>query len=312
MFFSNTVLSIAPIFLLIVLGYLLRRNIFQNMDFWNTTDKLVYWVLFPALLYFKTATISLSSDIIISYAIVIYSGFGAAVLSAIIIWRTFKLNRPVASSVLQGSARHNAFIALAVAERLFGSEGLSLAALVTALLIPITNIVVVSLMVMIVQSDKKQGIVKSILRDLVRNPLLISVLLGIGMNLSGVTPILVVNELTGVLGQAALPIMLLGIGANIRVRRMGPVGWPTFYATLGKMVVFPAVMAIVAWATGLPQLATMVAAIFGAVPTAVSSFTLARQMGGDSQLMSSIITIQTILSVLSVPITLTLVQQLLF
>lgn len=308
MFFGNIILSIAPIFLLIVLGYVLRRNIFQNMEFWNTTDKLVYWVLFPALLYFKTATISLSSDIITAYGTVIYSGFGAAVVFALIVWRTFRLNPPVASSVLQGAARHNAFIALAVAERLFGSEGLSLAALVTALLIPITNIVVVSLMVMIVQSDKKEGLVKSILRDLMRNPLLISVLLGIGMNLSGITPIPIVNELTDILGRAALPIMLLGIGANIRVRRMGPVGWPTFYATLGKMVVFPTALAVAAWSVGLPELAAMVAAIFGAVPTAVSSFTLARQMGGDAPLMSSIITIQTALALLSLPITLTIVQ----
>ena len=308
MFFSNTILSIAPIFLLIVLGYLLRHNIFQEMAFWGTTDKLVYWVMFPALLFFKTSTIDLSGDIIASYSIVVYTGFGTAVLYALIVWKLFRLNGPVASSVLQGSARHNAFVALAVAERLFGSEGLSLAALVTALLIPITNIVVVSLMVLIVQSDKKQGIVKSILRDLMRNPLLISVLLGIGMNLTDITPIPVVNELTGILGQAALPIMLLGIGANIRIRRMGPVGWPTFYATLGKMVVFPVVLVVMGRAMGLSELATMVAAIFGAVPTAVSSFTLARQMGGDAPLMSSIITIQTALAAISIPITLTIVQ----
>ena len=308
MFFSNTILSIAPIFLLIVLGYLLRRNIFQEMSFWNTTDRLVYWVMFPALLFFKTSTIDLSGDIIASYSIVVYTGFGAAVLYAIIVWKLFGLNGPVASSVLQGSARHNAFVALAVAERLFGSDGLTLAALITALLIPVTNIVVVSLMVMLVQSDRKQGVVKPILRDLMRNPLLISVLVGISMNLVGITPIPVVNELTGILGQAALPTMLLGIGANIRVRRMGPIGWPTFYATLGKMVVFPAVLVVMGWATGLPELATMVAAVFGAVPTAVSSFTLARQMGGDAPLMSSIITIQTALALLSLPITLTIVQ----
>jgi predicted permease len=309
--YGDIILSIAPVFLLILLGYGLRRRGFPTVEFWNLNDKLVYWILFPALLFSKTSTITLSSDKILSDAIVIYSGFGSAVLFALLVGQIFRFNGPVSSSVLQGAARHNAFIALAVAQRLFGNPGLSQAALVTALLIPITNIVVVTLMVVLIQGAGQKGVIRSVLRDLVRNPLLIAVVLGVGMNMLSVTPIPVIDDLTDILGRGALPIMLLGVGANIRVRNMGKIGFPTFCSIVGKMVIFPVMIVVVAQAIGLSELATMVAVVFGAVPTAASANTLARQMGGDTHLMSTVITIQTALSFLSLPLTVAIVQQLL-
>jgi predicted permease len=293
------------------MGYGLRRRGFPAVEFWNLNDKLVYWVLFPALLFSKTSTITLSSDKILSDAMVIYSGFGSAVLFGLLVGQIFRFEGPVSSSIVQGTARHNAFIALAIAERLFGNQGLSQAALVAALLIPVTNIVVVTLMVVLIQGTGQKSVLRSILRDLARNPLLIGVLLGVGMNMLGVTPLPVIDDLTDILGRGALPIMLLGVGANIRVRNMGKIGFPTFASVLGKMVVFPAVIVVVARSIGLSELATMVAVIFGAAPTAASANTLARQMGGDALLMSTIITIQTALSFLSLPLTLAMVQQLL-
>ncbi len=308
--YSNIILSIAPIFLLIILGYGLRRRGFPTVEFWNLNDKLVYWVLFPALLFSKTSTISLLGDQILSNTIVIYSGFGSSVLFALLVGMVIGLNGPTFSSVLQGCARHNAFIALAVAERLFGDQGLAQAAFVAALLIPITNIVVVTLMVVLIQgSEKQKGVIGSILRDLARNPLLIAVVLGIGLNLLGVTPLPVIDDLTDILGRGALPIMLVGVGANIRIRSMMRIGPPIILSIVGKMVIFPVMIVVVALALGLSELAVMIVLIYGAVPTSASAFTLARQMGGDAPLMSTIITIQTTLSFLSLPLTMAVVQQ---
>jgi len=150
-------LSIAPIFLLLVLGYGLRRGGIPSVEFWNLNDRLVYWILFPALLFSNTSTIDLSGDLLSSFAVVIYCGFGSAVLFALVSSRLFRLNGATASSVLQGAARHNSFIALAVAERLIGLDGLALATLVTALLIPVTNITVVTLMVTMIRGDGGRG-----------------------------------------------------------------------------------------------------------------------------------------------------------
>jgi predicted permease len=304
-------LSIAPIFLLLVLGYLLRRNGIPSIEFWNLNDRLVYWVLFPALLFNNTSTINLSGDLLASFAAAIYAGFGGAVLFALVSSRLANLSGPTASSVLQGAARHNSFIALAVAERLIGAEGLALASLVTALLIPVTNITVVTLMVMMIHGGgAPRAVIGAVLRDLARNPLLIAVFLGIAANSLGATSIPIVHDMTRILGAAALPIMLLCVGANIRLRAMSSAGLPVALSVIGKLMVFPALILAAAQFIDLSETALLVLIFYGAAPTAASAYTLARQMGGDAPAMATIITLQTALSFITLPLTVLLVQQL--
>ncbi len=304
-------LSIAPIFLLLILGYLLRRNGIPSIEFWNLNDRLVYWVLFPALLFTNTSTFNLSGDLLSSFAAAIYAGFGGAVLFALVSSRLAKLSGPTASSVLQGAARHNSFIALAVAERLIGAEGLALASLVTALLIPVTNITVVTSMVMMIHGGgAPRAVIGAVLRDLARNPLLIAVFLGIAANSLGATSIPIVHDMTRILGAAALPIMLLCVGANIRLRAMSSAGLPVALSVIGKLVVFPTLILAAAQCVELPQTALLVLIFYGAAPTAASAYTLARQMGGDAPAMATIITLQTMLSFVTLPLTVLLVQRL--
>ena len=302
-------LSIAPIFLLLVLGYVLRRGGIPSVEFWNLNDRLVYWILFPALLFSNTSTFDLSGDLLSAFAVAIYCGFGSAVIFALLSSRLFRLDGPTASSVLQGSARHNSFIALAVAERLIGFDGLALATLVTALLIPVTNITVVTLMVTMIRGDGgRAAVMRAVLRDLARNPLLIAVGLGIGANLLDIAPIPVVSDMAKILGAAALPIMLLCVGANIRIRAMTSAGLPVLLSVVGKMVVFPAMILVAAQFVDLSDAALLVLILYGAVPTAASAYTLARQMGGNAPVMATIITLQTAISFVTLPITVTLVQ----
>jgi len=302
-------LAIAPIFLLIVLGHGLRRGGIPSFEFWNMNDKLVYWVLFPPLLFYKMATMDLSGDMFSSFAIVIYAGFIASVVFSMLSGRVLRLDKPLWTSVLQGCSRHNTFIALAVAEELFGTEGLALATLITALLIPVTNVSVVSLIIMLLRGLGSGGVLRMVLKDLTRNPILISVFFGLLFNLGGVVHVPILYDLCVLLGGAALPIVLLCVGANIRIRAMTASAIPTIVSVAGKMLVFPLVIAVVANLIGMDAQATLVAVIFGAVPTAASAYTLARQMGGDAPAMAAIVTIQTALSFITLPITLLIVSR---
>jgi predicted permease len=213
--------------------------------------------------------------------------------------------------VLQGCARHNTFIALAVSERVFGSEGLALAVVVTALLIPVTNVSVVTLMLVLLRGPERDGIFRATVRELARNPLLIAVALGIAVNLTGARDIPVLFDMTKILGGAALPIVLLCVGANIRVRAMAAAAVPTSLSIAGKMIVFPLVIGLAAVAIGLEPLAALVLMVFGAVPSAAGAYTLARQMGGDAPVMAAIVTIQTAVSFVTLPLTLILARRLL-
>lgn len=304
-------LSIAPIFILIVLGHLLRRGGIPSFEFWNMNDKLVYWVLMPALLFNKTSTIELAPGVVGSYAVVILGAFAAASLFGLLAAKAAGLPGSVSSSVLQGAARHNTFIALAVAERLYGSDGLAIAAVATSLLIPTTNVTMVTLMVSLVRGPDEKSIVRSILRDLARNPLILSVGAGVAWNVFGNGEIPVVHDVARLLGAAALPVVLLCVGANIRVRAMAASVLPLGIASVGKLVVFPLAIVGLAQVMGLSETETLVALLFGAVPTASSAYTLARQLGGDAPLMAAIVTVQTALAFVTLPLTMALAAHIL-
>ncbi|WP_245226976.1 AEC family transporter [Parasedimentitalea maritima] len=307
---APVLISIAPIFLLIVLGYLLRRNGIPNVEFWNLNDKLVYWVLMPALLFYKTSTIELSPGLVGSYSVVIIGGMATALVFGLGAAKLAGLPGSSASSVMQGAARHNAFIALSIAGSLFGSDGLSLGALAMALLIPVTNLAVVPLMVVLNKGESEGNVLLMVLRDLARNPLIVSVLAGVSFNILGAGEVPVLHDTTRLLGNAALPIVLMCVGANLRLRAMQASTLPLALSICGKFIVFPLITVLLARFFGLTELETFVAVLFAASPTASASYTLARQMGGDAPLMAAITTIQTALAFLTLPVWLLLVEQL--
>lgn len=298
--------AIAPVFALIVLGHVLSRTLLASAEFWSVLDRLVYWVLFPSLLFNKISSTELGASFVGPLAVVMIGGFAAAVLFALAAARLAGLPAPATSSVLQGAARHNAFIAFAVAERLLGAGSVAVAALAAAVLIPITNIVVVVAMVALHPSRTDRSLGAAIAGDLARNPLLIAVLAGILVNLAGLARTPVLHETTDLLGRAALPVVLLAIGAAIRIGALGGMARPIVLAVVGKLVVFPLAIGSLIWLTGITGVPAHVALMFGAVPTASASYALARQMGGDAPLMASIITLQTAVAFVSMPLTLTL------
>ena len=210
----NILWSILPIFVLIVLGNVLRRGGIPSIEFWNLNDKLVYWVLFPSLLFFKTSTTELAGGFLGPLAAAILTGLAAALIVSLGLGLAFGVSRPQATSILQGAARHNTFLALAISERLFGLEGLAVAALCTAVLIPPTNVLVISLMNILLRHGGPGGLWAPVARDLARNPLILSVGLGIGVNFADIGQIPVIHDATEMLGRAALPIVLLAVGAS--------------------------------------------------------------------------------------------------
>lgn len=301
--------AIAPVFLLILLGHVLRRSGIPSFEFWNMNDKLVYWVLFPALLFNKTATSTLSADLLGPFVGSILLSFAVAIAFGLSCGRLFRLDGPVAASLLQGAGRHNTFMALAISEGLLGASGLALAALATSALVLVTNIVVVMALVGLVHRAEKHSLGQAMLREVSRNPLLIAILLGLVVNLSGSGPIPVLHDATDILGRAALPVVLLCVGANIRVEGMRASLLPVALSGIGKFLVYPLTMAGFILFFDLQGPAALVAMVYGAVPTATSSYTLARQLGGDAPLMAAIITIQTGIALVSVPITLYLARE---
>ena len=117
----------------------------------------------------------------------------------------------------------------------------------------------------------------------------------------------IIHNTTNLLGSAALPIMLLSVGANIKLRQLKVKIIPAIISIILKLAIFPLTVYLVASYLKLTQLEMIVAVIFASVPTAVSSFALARQLGGETSLMARIISIQVALSFITIPLVLAII-----
>ena len=303
--FVEIFLLISPVFILIILGSLLRRIGVPDLSFWHISDKLIYWVLIPALLFHHVSQITLSSTMLANYAVVILSGLFVVTTLSFIAGKLFGYTPQIWTSVMQGAARHNAFIALAIAGSLFGNKGLALGAIFMVILIPIINIVIVSAMTSTLNQEvgnNSRPSIFDVLFELIKNPFILAIATGLVISFVDAERIIIIHETTGLLGSAALPIMLLSIGANIKIREISSAITPIIIANVLKLLVFPIVVFFVAKSMNLSLFETTIAVIFAAVPTAASSYSLAKQFGGDAQLMTSIITIQVALSFITIPI----------
>ena len=308
--FLQIFLLISPVFILIILGHILRRIGVPDTSFWDVNDKLVYWVLIPALLFHHISQISLSSEMIYSYGIVILSGLIVVTVIAIFMGKVLGYSPESWSSILQGAARHNAFIALAIAGSLFGDKGLEIGAVLMLIYVPSINIVVISIMVANLkqpgEADKSKGIA-NIFIELIKNPFILAMIAGLFVSLIESNNLIIIKETSGLLGSAALPIMLLTIGAKIKVRDLALKITPIVISNSLKLIVFPTIAFVSATYLGLSQLEIVISVIFASVPTAASSHALAKQFGGDEQLMTSIVTTQVALSFISIPLILALI-----
>jgi predicted permease len=303
--FLEIFLLISPVFILIILGNLLRRIGVPELSFWHASDKLIYWVLIPALLFHHVSQITLSSIMIANYAVVILSGLFVVTTLSFIAGKLFGYTPQIWTSLMQGAARHNAFIALAIAGSLFGNKGLALGAIFMVILIPIINIVIVSVMASTLNQEEGNNSRSStfdVLFELIKNPFILAIAAGLVISFIDAERIIIIHDATGLLGSAALPIMLLSIGANIKIREISLAITPIIIANVLKLLIFPIVVFFVAKSVNLSLFETTVAVIFAAVPTAASSYSLAKQFGGETQLMTSIITIQVALSFITIPI----------
>jgi len=303
--FTDVVFAIAPIFMLMIIGNLLRRNQILDGAFWSLNDKLVYWILMPALLFHEISQIHFSPALFGSYALVILGGFFVVILTSIVLGKICGYSGAISSSVMQGAARHNAFIALAISGSLFGAQGLAIGTSLMAILIPVVNVVIVTFMVIVLQ-DTKSNTAKprltGVVAELAKNPLILAIVVGFMFSIANAKDVPIIHETTRLLGLGAIPVLLLGLGANIKIRNLSIQMSPLIISCVLKLAIFPLIVYLVSDYFDFSTTEKIVLVIFGCVPTAVSSYTLAKQLGGETELMTSIITVQTALSFITIPL----------
>ncbi|MFC0337359.1 hypothetical protein SAMN05421848_1856 [Kushneria avicenniae] len=301
---SSIVEALAPLFALIALGAVLGRAGFPGGDFWPRLERFIYYLLFPAMLVATLATADVSQVSVLPLAITL---IGTMVVLGGALWLArarLALSPPVFTSAFQGVVRFNTYVGVAGAAALYGEAGLTVAAVAIALMVPTANILCV--MAFIVSGTQGPASVGRSALALVRNPLILACLAGILLNVSGIGLPGISQPALELLGQAALPMGLVAVGVALRPQALWR-GGRAFWLSSGlKLVITPLLVLGLAWLVDLHGVDRHVALLFAALPTATSAYILARQLGGDAELMAAIITGQTLLAMLVMPIMLQL------
>ena len=292
--------SLVPVFLVIGLGFVLKRRGFPGDEIWAPLDQLNYFVLFPALLLHTLATADLSSFDVWPMAAALATGQLTIIVILVTIQYFRKMNGPEFSSVFQGAVRWNTFVALAAIASLYGKPGVTMAAVAVAVLVPIANTSCVIALTRYAQNMPIHPLV--IGKQLAKNPLLIACVVGIFLNATGIglTPSLATTA--QIIGAASLTLGLLSVGAGLRIGHMIEEKNAVLYTSTLKLLLMPVLMMGACMLFGVEGLPRLVVLICASVPGATSSYVLARQLGGHVEMMASIITGGTILAVITMPL----------
>jgi predicted permease len=291
---SYILVSLWPLFVLILAGHGMRRFGFPGEGFWPGAERLNYYILFPALLFNSLIAAPLNHPalprLLAAVGLVLFiATAGLLALRRLKEWPASRFG-----VLLQGMLRFNTYLGLAAVSGLYGKEGLLLATVILAVLVPAVNV----LSVMALSADNTKT-VRSLLIPVARNPLILACAAGAAVNLAGIEPGWGTDRLLTMLANTSLPLGLLSVGAALKLNELrGQLG-TLVGNSLGRLLLMPALAFMTARALELPTTESAILLLFFALPTAPTAYVLARQLGGDSHLMAGLITFQTLLSAIS-------------
>lgn len=280
---------------MIAAGYLMMRTHWLSRPFWEGCEKLVYFVLFPALLFAAITRSALGSDqTALMVQVSLLAMLGAAALG--LLTRGIPgLTRMDWASGVQCAFRFNTYVGFAIAVRAAGSEGLALMAVIVGFTVPVANLFAVSFLANTFHPVK-------LLKELSRNPLLIATVAGIVANLLSLHP---PELIYGVLDRAssaslALGLMCVGAGLNFEGIRSATAKWQAGTVTAIKLLAVPMMTWGLCSAMGLTGIQRDIAILFATMPTATSAYILAVRMGGNGPLAASMVSLSTLASMVTI------------
>ncbi|PKR49439.1 AEC family transporter [Thalassospira povalilytica] len=291
--------AIFPIFAAILVGAALKRYLITGSDIWAGIDRLTYYLLLPSLLIVEIYRADFSSGnagTAVGVTLAATLGLSAALL---ILRPLITRDTPLFTSIFQGSVRYNSYVLLAVADALYGAEGLALAIVFVAVMVIATNML--GVVVLSAFSGGKSSLSR-IINGIVKNPIIIAAGAGAILNVSNIHVPLPIENTAALFKTAALPLSLLSVGAGLKFILNKKAIWAITLATTIKLAILPLITGICLHLAGVDGMVLAMGVFYAGMPCAGNAYILARQLNGDPDAMASIITLETLLSAFSVAV----------
>ena len=291
--------STIPIFLIILLGYILMRVGLFNKDLTRVMDKYVYKIALPVLLFKQVATADIYSEFDIEF--VLFCMISTTIMF-ILVWAGSVLllkDKSEVGAFAQASARGSAAIlGIAFIENIYGSSGMGPLMIVSA--VPLYNIYSVIILTFSAKGRTSgKGAIRQALINIAKNPIIIAILAGLIFAVVRIPLPYIPLKALSYVAQTATPLALLVVGATFEGKQALTKIGPTCAATFIKLILIPLVFLPVAVYMGFRNESLVAIIVMLGSPTTVSCYIMAKNMDNDEHLSSSIIVMSTLLSALT-------------
>jgi predicted permease len=301
MIMSNLIYSInatLPIFLLIILGKVLKTTKIINDEFTKTADRYVFRIALPALLFSDLTENNVGSAFDGKYVLFCFS---VTIFSIAVLWgltEKFMKNEEQKGAFIQGSYRSSAAIlGLAFINNMYDSVGM--APLMIIGCVPLYNIFAVIILTLKGDNGGKKPNMKETFINVMKNPILLSILIALPFALLNLHFPSFVNKAIGSVANTATPLALISIGASFEGKKALKKMKPTLLASFIKLILLASLFLPLAVFFGYRNQELMALLVMLGSPTTVSSYIMAKNTGNDGILTSSIIVLTTLLSSLT-------------
>ena len=284
-----------PVCVMLVAGILLKKSGSIDDHFINVSSRLVFNFGLPAVIFFSLSGLDRETDIdpqLIMFGI-LATAFGFFVawllsLKSVSVWR----DRGI---FIQGGSRGNlAIIGLALVANMYGDAGVALMSVLMAFIVPLLNVLSVLVLGYYSKDSNSRFRLRSVLVDIIRNPLIIAVACGAAVGLSGIDLPVVVDKVGHYFAQITLPLALLGIGGSLSIKALRETSKASFWAAFNKIVILPLLFIPAAWLMGFEGMELGVLFLVFSCPTAAASFVMAKSTGLNASLAANIIVLTTL------------------
>ncbi|MCI5045337.1 MAG: AEC family transporter [Aquisalinus sp.] len=296
-------LALLPVIMLVSFGQCLARWRIIAADGWRAIDLICYRVLFPALIVVTLARAPFDHAPWLMMGVLFATQLimGAIGLLALpLMHLSQKYTRSTVGSIIQSNVRWNTFIALSIAGSLYGEAGLALIAIAAAAMIPTANIL--SVYAFIYFGENPDGQRPKPIKALASNPLVLACIVGAALNITGLAPTGPLGEAIDLLAAGSIGLGLLAAGAGINLPALWQSGIRTALWSAVRLILMPLIALALGTLMDLDRFQLACIVIASGVPTAVNGFVLARQLGGDTTLSANLIAVQTVFSMMTLPL----------
>jgi len=288
---------VLPVFLIVILGVILKQLNIVDDIFIKTTSHFVFYVALPVLIFLKLHNVAIDRAFDIKMILIIISGIFLTFVLALIIARYLKLPATNEGVFVQGAFRSNfAIVSLAIIIRMYGTDVAAKAAFLLLFALPLYNLLAIIALTLPFYKSKKVDY-RKMLKEVISNPLLVAVLIAVAYSFTGIGLHSALETTGNYLADTALPIALLGIGGSLNIKSLKEASAAALGSALIKNIISPLIVLFISYYIGVRGTDLAILFLVFASPTAIASFVMAAAMKGNIKVAGNIIIISTLGSI---------------